>query len=131
MSFKRFFVAVFAAIATVMFVSCDNLNVEKTLKGTTWSTSRNKEDVWWVLNFTSETSVVMTCYESENVEGASTGTYTYEKPTVCFSFPDRGLNNKFNATVTGNTMSITWIDDECEIEVEGLVFKSNLNEGAR
>ena len=124
MSFKRLFVVVLAAIATTMFVSCDNLDLEKTLKGTTWTAEPNDE-LSWVLKFKTETSVVITCYEDGSVEGTATGTYTYASPTVNFSFSYDGFDHKFNAKVTDNKMYITWIDDYCDIDVEGLVFNLN------
>jgi hypothetical protein len=125
MKTKRFFIAVLATFILVSLGSCSkDLNIQKSLKGTTWSAVFPDDEGWVDLDFISETSVVLVGYDYDGtVEIRVQGTYTYESPIVSFSFIYDDWCNKFKTKIVDKQMHVTWVDEDIDFEVEGLTFK--------
>lgn len=117
-----------AAIAVLMcasFASCSkDSNIQKSLEGTTWSAIFPDDEGWLDLDFISETSVVLVFHDYDGtVEGRMTGSYIYEYPIVSFSVTYDDWCNKFKTKVIDKKMLVTWVDEEIDIEIEGLTFE--------
>ena len=122
---KMFGIAVIAVLMSVGFASCSkDSNIEKSLKGTKWTATLIDDEGWFDLDFISEETVVLIYRDyDQTVMARIAGSYVYAYPIVDFSITYDDWCNKFKAKIVGSDMYVTWVDEEIDIEVEGLTFK--------
>ena len=117
--------AVIAILMSVGFASCNkDSNIEKSLEGTKWTATLLDDEGWFDLDFISKETVVLIYRDyDQTVMARCFGSYAYAHPIVDFSLTYDDWCNKFRTKIVGTEMHVTWVDEDIDIEIEGLTFK--------